>query len=250
MFPQASAGDGLIWIHMANTRRLAGAGASVGWLTCQEAQICRDADRLWNVYAPQLGLQKKFSDSVSVFQPDFTAQCLRAKNAGVKWLLLGTDANSIRRIGASCEQQDYHPRYAVLQTSDEMGQERGLDGGYYAASTFPWVATDSPARREFHAVMSRYAPDAVLSAHATSGWAAAKLFEKVARRIGAPFTSARLLEGLWSIRNETLGGLTPSITFRRNSTAVPEYCYFPLELRQGRWITTNGGSLFCTPPPK
>jgi len=250
MFPQAAAGDALIWVHLANTLRLAGRGATVGWLTCQEAQICRDADRLWQLWAPKLGLNVAYHDQVSVAQPNFTAQCIRAKEAHVKFMLLGTDANSIRRVGASCAQQDFHPRYAVLQTSDAMTAEPGLDGGYFGSSTFPWVSQDTAATREFHEVMAKEAPDVELSAHATSGWVAAKLFEKVLTAIGPPFTSPRILEGLWTIHDDNIDGLSSSITFRRNASALVPYCYFPMELRSRHWIVTDGGRLFCSKPPE
>ncbi len=248
MFPQASAAAALIWLHMVNTARLAGKGAAIGWVSCQEAQVCKDADRLWQPNAAQLGLDVKYRAQVSVAQPSFTSECLRAQRAGVEWFLLATDANSIRRIAASCDQQGYHPRYAVLQTSDEMTQLKALDGGYFGASTFPWVSDNTPATSEFQRVMKRYAPEVELSGHASSGWTAAKLFEKVAANIGATPTSNDIMSGLWKIKDDTLGGLTSPLTFIRGKPAPPRYCYFPMELRKSAWVSTGGVDPICQPP--
>ena len=247
-FPQASAADALIWLHMANTARLAGKGAPIGWLSCQEAQVCKDADRLWQPNAAQLGMDVRYRAQVSVAQPSFTSECLRAQRAGVEWFLLATDANSIRRIASSCEQQGYHPRYAVLQTSQEMAQLPALDGGYYGSSTFPWVAAASPATAEFHRVMKRYAPDVELSSHASSGWVAAQLFAKAAAGVGAQPTSAQVMQGLWRIKDDTLGGLTSPLTFVPDKPAPARYCYFPMELRKGAWVATGGSAPLCQPP--
>lgn len=247
-FPQASAADALIWLHMANTARLAGKGAPIGWLACQEAQVCKDADRLWQPNAAQLGMDVRYRAQVSVAQPSFTSECLRAQRAGVEWFLLATDANSIRRIASSCEQQGYHPRYAVLQTSDEMAQLPALEGGYYGSATFPWVAAGSPATVRFQEVMKRYAPGVELSAHASSGWVAAQLFAKAAAEIGARPTSADVLEGLWRIKDDTLGGITSPVSFVRDKPAPARYCYFPMELRKGSWVATGGATPLCRPP--
>ncbi len=246
-FPQGPAGDALIWLHMVNTARLAGKGAPIGWLSCQEAQICKDADRLWQPDAAQLGLDVRYRAQVSVAQPSFTSECLRAQQAGVKWFLLATDANSIRRIAASCEQQGYHPRYAVLQTSQEMTQLPALEGGYYASSTFPWVSRDSLARKEFQDAMARYAPDTELSSHASSGWTAAKLFEQATRSLSAHPTAKEVLDGLYALHAESLGGLTSPLTFSRGKPAPPQYCYFAMELRSARWATTPGAAT-CRAP--
>ncbi len=247
-FPQGSAADALIWLHMANTARLAGKGAPIGWLACQEAQVCKDADRLWQPDAAQLGMDVRYRAQVSVAQPSFTSECLRAQRAGVEWFLLATDANSIRRIASSCEQQGYHPRYAVLQTSQEMAQLPALDGGYFGSSTFPWVAASSPATAEFHRVMKRYAPDVELSAHASSGWVAAQLFAKAAAGVGTTPTSAQVLQGLWTIKDDTLGGLTSPLTFVRDKPAPARYCYFPMELRKAAWVASGGSAPLCQPP--
>lgn len=235
LFPQASAGDAVIWNHSVNTARLAGKGAAVGWVTCQEAQICRDADRLWQQYLPALGLQVKYRATVSVAQPGFTAECASARQAGVQVFLLGTDSNSTRRIATDCAKQGYTPRFGVLQTSDEMAAEPALDGGFYGSATFPWVLDDSPATKEFAETMKRYAPNVTLSAHAASGWVAAKLFERVAGGLGTDVTTPRLLEALWKLENETLGGLTAPLTYVKNKGAPPTYCYFGMVITGRAW---------------
>ena len=247
MFPQASAGDAVIWNHAVNTLRIVGKGTPVGWITCQEAQICKDADRLWQVYMPQLGLDVRYRAQVSVAQPNFTAECTRAMQAGVKVFLLGTDANSTRRVATSCERQGYKPMYAVLQTSDEMAQEAALEGGFFGSATFPWVLKDTPATREFQDVMSKYAPGVGLSAHSSSGWTAAKLFERVASGGTGLVTTEQVLENLWALRDDTLGGLTSPLSYVRDKGAPPSYCFFPMEIRKGAWSATPR-DLVCREP--
>ena len=46
---------------------------------------------------------------MSLTQPNFTAECLAARNAGLTFLMLGMDTNSERRVISSCAQQGYNP---------------------------------------------------------------------------------------------------------------------------------------------
>ena len=39
-------------------------------------------------------------------------------------------------------------------------------------------------------------------------------------------TSAQFLQGLWSIKNNNLGGLAPPLTFTQNADATPSNCYW------------------------
>jgi len=84
--------------------------------------------------------------------------------------------------------------------------------------------------------MRTYAPTLALSGHASSGWVAAKLFERAAANLGPSPTSAQMLGGLWSISNDTLGGLTAPLTFVRDQPAPPRYCFFPMGIEARRWV--------------
>jgi branched-chain amino acid transport system substrate-binding protein len=66
-----------------------------------------------------------------------------------------------------------------------------------------------------------------------------------AARVGAQPASQDLLNGLWTVHNETLDGLTPPITYTRNQPAPPVECYFLIELRGGRWASSSGDTYAC-----
>ena len=71
-------------------------------------------------------------------QPNFTAECLAARNAGVEFLMLGMDTNSQRRVVASCEQQGYRPVFGLVQARAEMAGDRGIDGAVLVSNVFPF----------------------------------------------------------------------------------------------------------------
>ena len=95
--------------------------------------------------------------------------------------------------------------------------------------------------------MERYAPNVELSAHASSGWVAAKMFEAASTRIGARPAPAEVLEGLWGLDGETLGGLAAPIRFQRNKPATPSYCFFPMVIASKSW-TASPREMLCRAP--
>jgi branched-chain amino acid transport system substrate-binding protein len=93
--------------------------------------------------------------------------------------------------------------------------------------------------------MAQYAPGVPLVGSPTFGWASAKLFEKAAEHIGDQPTSASVLDGLWGIRNETLGGLTMPLTFDRDKDAPRPLCYFPYTVTNGAYTLVDNGKVHC-----
>jgi len=89
------------------------------------------------------------------------------------------------------------------------------------------------------------------AASATGGgtaiaWAAGQLLAKaVASHLGAQPTSQDILDGLWTVHSETLGGLTPPVTFVKGQPAPPISCYFLIELKNGRWSAPSGDTYAC-----
>jgi branched-chain amino acid transport system substrate-binding protein len=245
VFPQMPAGNAKLWSQMVAAVNTAGKGSKFGLITCQEAQICRDAVRWWPEYAKRLGLQVAYQTQVSLTQPNFTAECLAARNAGVEILFLGLDTNSERRVAANCSQQGYHPTFGLVQTNAGMAAEGGFDGSVFPSNVFPWMVTDTPAAAEFHQVMARYAPNQPLSYDVATGWVAAKLFERATAKLGENPTGEDVLRGLWSLRDDTLGGLTAPLTFPEGQKASPTFCYWPVRIKGGQWTAPQGSQPIC-----
>jgi hypothetical protein len=77
----------------------------------------------------------------------------------------------------------------------------------------------------------------------TSGWMSGKLLEVAARKVSAKPTSQELLEGLWSIKDETFGGISSALTFTKGQTARGGNCAFYIEVKGGKWTAPQGANL-------
>jgi branched-chain amino acid transport system substrate-binding protein len=250
-FPQASTGLALVYNSVAGVAAevVPQGKTKVAFLNCQEAQYCTDADRLWPQIAPQLGFKVVSRARASLAQPDFTAECLGAKNAGAQVLIMAMDSNSVGRVASSCARADFRPvlSWASSVTLDRHKDDPNLEGAVIPVPLEPWFLTDKPAVAQFVETLKRYAPGVLPGGSSENGWVAGKLFEKAAAAVpatGKP-TSAGLLDGLWGIRNETLGGLTYPLTFNRDQKATQVNCWYPVVIGKGSFNSPDGGAIHC-----
>ena len=199
--------------------------------------------------AVRAGAEVVYSAQVSLAQPDFTAECLSAKRAGADAVVIISDPASVGRIVRSCSQQAYTPFYSVgsLSVSPSLEGNAELVGLQAPIQNAPWVATDTPAIQEYRQALAQYAPNVPVSPDGLVGWTSGQLFAKAAAAGGSgAITSESVLNGLWTLKNETLGGLTPPLTFVRDKPTAPSDCYFVVEMSADKkWIAPRGSQPKC-----
>ena len=248
-FPQTSSGLALTYVNIAGIAGyLVPKGKTrVATLTCEEAQFCTDANRIWPQQAPGVGFQVVSQGRASLAQPDFTSECLSAKNAKAQVLLMAMDTNSVGRVASSCARVDFHPAlsFATTVTVDRMKSDPNLDGAVLALPLAPWFQNSVPDVAQYQDTMARYSPGNTSTASGENGWAAAKLFELAETRVSDPTTSAGVLDGLWSIKNETLGGLIPPTTFTKDQNAPEVKCWTVVVISGGQFTAPEGSQMHC-----
>ena len=248
-FPQAPSGSRLILGMLgASAHLMVPEGKrKLGIITCTEAQVCREADRIWSEQAAAYGFEVVYRGKGSVAQPDFTAECLAARSAGVQVMILAIPGSGMRRIAASCVRQGIKFTYSLAapDVKAEMAEDPNFNNSAFVGfHGFPWTVRSTPATAEFQDVIAKYLRIAP-SAPTTLGWISGKLFEKVASTVtGAPSTRA-VLEGLWTIKNDSLGGLTAPLTYTKGQPAQMPICWFELVIKDGRWVALNPDAARC-----
>jgi branched-chain amino acid transport system substrate-binding protein len=248
-FPQTSSGLALTYVNIAGVAGYAvpKGKTKVATLTCQEAQFCTDANRIWPQTAPGVGLTVVSQGRASLAQPDFTSECLSAKNAGAQILLMAMDTNSVGRVASACARVDFHPvfSFATTVTVDRMKGDPNLEGTVLTLPLQPWFQTSNPAVAEYRDTLARFLPGQTPTASGENGWASAKLFELAASRATDPTSTARILDGLWSLKDETLGGLIPAVTFAKDQKAPQVRCWTPVVIAGGQFTAPEGSQLRC-----
>lgn len=242
---------GTTWLALidASLKAAHDAGVTkVGVVYCVETSACDVINKRVNESAARYGEQIVYTSRVSVTQPDYTAQCLGAQQNGAQAIWLGVEANSHERFANSCSRQNYHPTYLMAnQTSTtHEAQTSGLDGTIAPAPVFPWmVSGGNPEIDAYNQAMQQYAPGVEGSGSTAIQWASGELFKRAAANIGGQPTTDAVFNGLWALRNETVGGLTPPLTYAAHQASPPVTCYFITKLAAGRWTAPNGAKYEC-----
>jgi branched-chain amino acid transport system substrate-binding protein len=197
--------------------------------------------------SPPPGVQTVYTAQISIAQTDFTTECLTAKSRGAQAIFVAADANSVIRVGRSCAQQSYKPRYgtASIAVGPQLAADANMNGLIAPVNNAPWFLSNTPGTREFANVMRTYAPGAPLSAPAASMYASGKLLEASSSHLGPTAKSADLIAGLTSQHNQTLDGLAPSLTFSPGQPSGPVKCYFVVAVQNGQWVAPNGATPQC-----
>ena len=247
-FPQTSSANfQLEAFPSAMSRMLVPRGKTkIGTVVCVEAQICTDSEKVWAESANRVGMEYVYRTKASITQPDYTAECLAARNAGAQALFMMMDTNTIGRVAASCARQSYRPTIAASGQllAAFMEEDPNLDGMVASFAVVPWFAAGTPATDALRNGLARFAKDVPLY-QAVWGWVSGKLLEKAGANLPEPPTTEAILNGLWSIKDDTLGGLTMPLTFVRDEKPKGLACGYDVVLQRGRWVSPDNLTLHC-----
>ena len=237
MFPQGSPPQAISYGYVDAGIRYHHETA-LGDVYCLEVpQACQQIDKAFKELTGTVTIDgKKATDKkstqVSITSPSYTSQCQGFKDAGVKVLAMTFDAASQKRLVQSCNSVGYHPKLIAYPLG--VGNEKQflgeplLGNTYIPLNTFAWMASATPAEKYYQASVKRFNPGFTTGDAAGLGWTAGALLVKAgAKATGNEGTTTKeLLEGLYALKGDTLGGLTAPLTFKRGGLPRIPYCLF------------------------
>jgi branched-chain amino acid transport system substrate-binding protein len=193
------------------------------------------------------GVDTVYASSYSITQPDFTAECLNAKQAGATFIYFAGDGDSLVRMANNCTAQGYNPLFVgdSIAINAAVQADPHLNGLLAGQSNFPWNDAYTPAQATYQQAVKSYDPGLAGSATSAAEWAAGMLAVAAASDLSASPTSAQFLQGLWALKGNNLGGLAPPLTFNTNAPATPSDCYFLMILQNGQFVDLNKGGTQC-----
>jgi branched-chain amino acid transport system substrate-binding protein len=224
----------------------AGTGNKLGLLYCGEAQVCKDGAAGARQGAASSGMTVVYDAQVSLTQPDFTAECISARNAGADVIFPVTDGTAAERIGASCTRQNYKPTFIfAANVNKDAPSKTGLENAVVALPAFPFTSSPAASAQEFYKAWAD-GYGGIPQPSGATGWASAKLFELIATKAvqtSHSLTPETLFAAGRTIKGETLGGLTTTLDF--SAPGRNAFCYWVLHGKGGGWEVLNGGNAYC-----
>jgi branched-chain amino acid transport system substrate-binding protein len=247
LFPQSSYIGGEP--NQSIKEAVATGNTKVGVLYCIEDPTCTlgYTELIQQGDAKADGATPVYSASFSITQPDFTAQCLAAQQAGATLMYFAGDGDSLIRMARDCSAQGYKPLYEAdsIGITAAVQADPLLNGLLSTQSSFPWTDSYTPAQATYQSALKTYDPKLLGSATTSAEWAAGMLAVAADQYLGSTPTSAQFLQGLWSLKNNNLGGLAPPLTFPPHGLPTPSQCYFEMILKNGQFVDPYQGNYKC-----
>lgn len=226
---------------------------TIGTLYCAESPVCAEVDGLGKAFGQMVGIGWK-SGRISATQPNYTAQCLAMKDAGVDALFLAHNSTVIVRAAADCVKAGFEPaQVAQMNTiSGEVLSSPEFSGALITGANAAQTDENVPGILQFREASEAYAAgltkDPQFNILVLQSWAGAKLFEVAAKAadLSPTSTSADLMEGLYSLKDETLDGIAAPLNFTPGKPAFPS-CYFVATISDGQMAATQSDPVCLSP---
>ncbi|MEW6472834.1 MAG: ABC transporter substrate-binding protein [Actinomycetota bacterium] len=218
----------------------------VALLYCREAATCQNGAQRIKEYAPTKGVTVIYEQAISLAQPDYTAEMFSAQRAGAEAVFVYIDFASMIRIERSAHRQGWHPVFVGGVSINEDGFAKGgseVEGTLLSSATTPYAT--SPTLVDYREAVARYVPGGQLGGTGATAWVQGKLFERIGGLIKGDITPAALLDALYSLKDETLGGTVPPITFPKGAHATVNLCTVPLKMVGGKITAPLGDTFVC-----
>lgn len=214
----------------------------IGVLYCAEFNLlCSANAAAVKKDTPKLGGHILFTQQVSLAQPDYTSQCLTAKQAGVDGMLLVLDPNSVLRLVDSCAAQNFHPQFFTLGVvfADNLTSSANTDQMFGAAADFPF-SYQGPETVEFRKAYQDVVGGPPTTNLEASTWVGGLILQEAGRQLPADPKPSDVIAGLHAIKPNNLGGLAPApLSYRGGSATPSSLCAYIVQIKDKAFVAPN-----------
>lgn len=193
------------------------AGTHFGSIACSEAPFCSQALSLFKSFASTVGVTVDVSSLASSSLPDYTSQCQNLKKVDAYYL--GFAADAVKRIQDTCSSQGVKATSILTATTSApfwLTDKAFANSTVVGYGVAPYFQNSTPATKAYQDALAKYGNGLANSqqnnAQTITAWAAGKLIEAAAKA-GNSTTGPGLIDGMYALHDETLGGLVQPLNF-------------------------------------
>jgi branched-chain amino acid transport system substrate-binding protein len=250
-YPSGQTNDSITY-SVAATAKQAGA-TNLADFYCAESAQCQQSVPLIKAAGQSVGVPVVYSASIAAAAPNFTAQCVAAKQAGVTGIFIGDSISVIARVASDCAAQGYNPIFVTEGTgfTDQALTATGLKDRLWSSYPILPYFSGGSAVTAMNTAVDQYFPGlrskvGVWSEVAAQAWTAGLLLAEGVKDSGATastaVTPALITTGLDKVSDDTLGGFSPPLTLTAGK-AHPVDCWYVGRVQNGK--ATQVGGLTC-----
>jgi branched-chain amino acid transport system substrate-binding protein len=225
-------------------------------LYCVEVAICEQSVDAGKAVGAHYGIQYVYTAGIGFAAPNYTAQCLAAKQSGATAMTVGDASSVVEHVVQDCAAQDYTPRELSSDGTVAIAWLTipAFNGNIDTQSDFLWFVHDAATKTMYEA-LDKYAPQVPSGPNfgeiVLQSWADGALLQAAVQASGATasssITSPVILKGLYGLpAGETLGGLSPPLHFTKGQPANNS-CYYVMGIKDSKFVVLHGGTTICAP---
>ena len=225
-------------------------------LYCVEVAICAESVHAGEQVAKHYGIQYVYKAGIGFAAPNYTAQCLAAKQSGATAMTVGDASSIVEHVVQDCATQGYTPKQLSSDGTVAIAWLGipAFNGNIDTQSDFLWFVHNS-ATSTMYAALNKYAPQVPKGPNfgevVLQSWSDGALMQAAVQAAKAtsssPVTSALILKGLYGLpANETLGGLSPPLHFVKGQPANNS-CFFEMGIKNSKFVVLHNGTTICAP---
>jgi branched-chain amino acid transport system substrate-binding protein len=247
--PLTGPSTGIDWSFILGVHTFAPTITKLASLYCREAATCNIEEQGFKQFLPWKGMHLVYEAQVSLAQPDFTAEVLQARGAGAEAILCLVDSNSVIRIAQAVQRQGWKVQLAGTYNLEQdiiLPGASQLEGLILTTREAPYQS--SPRLQMYRDAMARYQPGQPVGDLGAGVFVVGAMLEKIAPQLPDKPASIDLVNALYSLHGEKLGGLLPGITFNKGNHPGVNQCIVPIILRGGVFQAHDAAESFvCSP---
>ncbi len=220
-------------------------------LYCAEVAICQESTAEAKALLPKLGMKLVYSTSIGFAAPNYSAQCLAAKQSGAQSMAVGDASAIVTKVAENCATQGFTPTELSADGSVAIAWlgVPAMNGNIDVQADIPWFVHNA-ATNPMYSALNKYAPGVTTGPNfgevVVQSWAAGVLLQLAAANLSATPTTADIYKGLYALKGTTLKGLAAPITFHKGAPAS-NACFYEMGIKNAKFVTLNGGKYFCVP---
>jgi branched-chain amino acid transport system substrate-binding protein len=223
-------------------------------LYCVEVNICKESTDQGKQVASHYGIDYVYTTGIGFAAPNYTAQCLAAKQSGATGMTVGDASSVVEHVVQDCAAQNYSPRQFSSDGTVAAAWLKipAFNGNIDTQSDFLWFVHNS-ATANMYSALHKYAPQVPSGPNfgeiVLQSWSDGALVQAATQAAkasaSAPLTSALILKGLYGLpQGETLGGLAPPLHFVKGQPANNS-CFFEMGVKSGKFVVLHNGTTIC-----
>jgi branched-chain amino acid transport system substrate-binding protein len=223
-------------------------------LYCVEVAICQQATEQGKPLLAKEGIQVVYSAGIGFSAPNYSAQCIAAKQSGADAMTVGDASAIVTKVAENCATQGYKPRELSADGSVAIAWlgVPAMNGNVDVQADLPWFVHNA-ATKPMYDALAKDAPGVTTGPNfgevVIQAWAAGVLLQLAAEagKIGAAPTAAQITKGLYALpKGTTIDGLSPPISFTKGKPASNS-CFYEMGIKNAKFVELGGGKPFCVP---